>query len=128
MVDTIVEEDNQRSCPQRRSYSLALKTQILHECSQPGASIAGVAISHGINPNIVHKWRMNVRRGELVVADTPGFIPVNVRAQPVAPGDQVASTTGTIQVEVQRGSVHARISWPVQAGGDCAAWLRELLR
>lgn len=127
MVDTIVEEDIQPSRPQRRSYSLALKTQILRECSMPGASIAGVAISHGINPNIVHKWRMNVRRGELVVADAPGFIPVNVRAHPVAPGDQVAST-GTIQVEVRRGGVHARISWPVQAGGDCAAWLRDLLR
>src|SRR3546814_12651361 len=93
MVDTIVEEDIQPSRPQRRSYSLALKTQILQECSQPGASIAGVAIAHGINPNIVHKWRMNVRRGELVVADTPGFIPVNVRAQPVAPGDQVATAS-----------------------------------
>lgn len=127
MVDTIVEEDNQRSRPQRRSYSLALKTQILRECSMPGASIAGVAISHGINPNIVHKWRMNVRRGELVVADTPGFIPVNVQAQPVAP-DDLSSTTGTIQVEVQRGGVHARISWPVHAGGGCAAWLRDLLR
>ncbi|MBV6273467.1 transposase [Alcaligenaceae bacterium CGII-47] len=63
----------------------------MEEDIKPGASIAGVALSHGINPNIVHKWRMNVRRGELVVPDTQGFIPVNVQAQPVVRGEQMAS-------------------------------------
>ncbi|MBV6272406.1 transposase [Alcaligenaceae bacterium CGII-47] len=123
-----MEEDIKPSRPARRSYSLALKTQILQECSKPGVSIAGVALSHGINPNIVHKWRMNVRRGELVVPDTQGFIPVNVQAQPVVRGEQMTSPSATIQVEVQRGAVHARIRWPVQAGGECATWLRDLLR
>ncbi|MDE1557443.1 transposase, partial [Comamonas aquatica] len=27
------------------------------ECAQPGASVASVALSHGINANVVHKWR-----------------------------------------------------------------------
>ena len=41
----------------RRRYSAELKAQVLSQCAQPGASVAGVALSHGINANIVHKWR-----------------------------------------------------------------------
>lgn len=39
---------------QRRSYSKALKAQIVQECSLPGTSVASVALSHGINANVVH--------------------------------------------------------------------------
>ena len=41
----------------RRRYSAELKAQILSDCAQPGASVASVALLHGINANIVHKWR-----------------------------------------------------------------------
>ncbi|GAB3395937.1 transposase [Azotobacter armeniacus] len=40
---------------QRRSYSTAFKAQVVQECGQPGASVASVALSHGINTNVVHK-------------------------------------------------------------------------
>ncbi|MCW8226556.1 transposase, partial [Verminephrobacter eiseniae] len=33
------------------------KQQILSECAEPGASLARIALSHGINANVVHKWR-----------------------------------------------------------------------
>ena len=36
----------------RRRYSGELKAQILAECEAPGASVAKVALSHGINANI----------------------------------------------------------------------------
>lgn len=41
----------------RRKYGAELKQHILAECAQPGASVATVALSHGINANVVHKWR-----------------------------------------------------------------------
>ncbi|MBF3109352.1 transposase, partial [Pseudomonas aeruginosa] len=41
---------------QRRSYPKSFKAQIVEECTQPGASVAGVALSHGLNANLVHKW------------------------------------------------------------------------
>lgn len=40
----------------RREYSAELKTQVVQACRQPGASVAGVAMAHGINANIVHRW------------------------------------------------------------------------
>ena len=41
----------------RRRYSRELKAQVLAECDEPGASVAKVAMSHGINANILHGWR-----------------------------------------------------------------------
>jgi transposase len=34
----------------RRRYGAELKAQILGECNVPGASVAKVAMAHGINP------------------------------------------------------------------------------
>ncbi|GAA4350373.1 hypothetical protein GCM10023165_37720 [Variovorax defluvii] len=41
----------------RRVHSAELKARILAECRQPGASVSGVAIAHGLNTNVVRKWR-----------------------------------------------------------------------
>lgn len=42
--------------PKRRTYPKALKARIVDEYRQPGNSIAGVSLSHGVNANLVHKW------------------------------------------------------------------------
>lgn len=44
----------------RRRYDAEFKQQILAECAEPDASVASVALSHGINANVVHKWRRQV--------------------------------------------------------------------
>jgi transposase len=41
----------------RRHYSPEFKAQVMSECDVPGASVAKVAMSHGINTNVVHGWR-----------------------------------------------------------------------
>jgi len=46
---------------QRRSYPKSFKAQVVEECTQPGASVAGVALSHGLNANLVHKWIRRLR-------------------------------------------------------------------
>ena len=40
----------------RRTHSPEFKAQVLVACQQPGASIAAVALAHGLNSNVVHKW------------------------------------------------------------------------
>ena len=42
--------------PQRRTYSKSFKAQVIQECSEPGASIANIALGHSLNANLVHKW------------------------------------------------------------------------
>ena len=107
----------------RRRYSQEMKTQILAECQAAGASVASVAMKHGINANVVHSWR----RRELAPAAAPTlqatqFLPMNI--SPPEPADAVP----TIQVELRRGATTLSLVWPVAAAAQLAAWSRELLR
>ncbi|WP_342650949.1 transposase [Pseudomonas sp. REB1044] len=40
----------------RRSYPKQFKAQVVQECLQLGATVSSVAISHGINANVIRKW------------------------------------------------------------------------
>jgi hypothetical protein len=45
----------------------------------------------------------------------------------------MAQTTSTpapvdIQIELRRGATAMKITWPIAAATECAAWMRELLR
>lgn len=104
----------------RRRHSAALKSQVLSECAQPGASVARVALSHGINANVVHKWRRLAHAGAAPLP-VASFVPVALPAPTcAAPAD--------IRMELRRGATTMTITWPAAAAGDCAAWMRELLR
>lgn len=48
----------------RRRYSMATKAQVVAECTEPGASVAEIAITHDINANVVHRWRKLARGGD----------------------------------------------------------------
>jgi transposase len=108
----------------RRRYSQEFKAQVMAQCDARGASVAKVAMSHGINTNIVHGWRKLAREGGSLTTLTPrAFVPVTVEpgsAQPVA--------ERSIEVELRRGAVTMKITWPRSAASDFAAWTRELLR
>ena len=107
----------------RRHYSAELKEQILLECAQPGASVAKIAMAHGINANIVHGWRKLAR--EVIVPSLPArsFLPVTVAAEnrPAAPGHQ-------IELQLRRGPLTVKLSWPTSETAGLGIWLRELLR
>ena len=103
----------------RRRHSAEFKQQVLAECAQPGASVAGVALTHRINANLVQKWRRQARGdGGGAPGVDASFVPVAVSSV-AAPSSAVAPAA--IQIEVRRGAVSARIQWPLSAGAECAA-------
>ena len=107
----------------RRHYSTELKAQVMAQCDAPGASVAKVAMSHGINANVVHRWRQLVREGRTKVAPPPGeFVPValSTGALPGADSD--------IRIQLRRGATAMTINWPLSAAAECAGWLREWLQ
>ncbi|WP_222623039.1 IS66-like element accessory protein TnpA [Ramlibacter cellulosilyticus] len=104
----------------RRRHSAELKQQVLAECAQPGASVASVALSHGINANVVHKWR-RLAGGEETVATPAAFVPLSLPAP-------AASAVPDIHIELRRGAASVAVTWPVAAAVECAAWMRELLK
>jgi transposase len=106
----------------RRRYSAELKAEVLAQCDAPGASVAKVAMSRGINANVVHRWRQLAREGRTEAAPLRReFVPVPLTtAAPPGSG-------GEIRIQLRRGATAMTIAWPVSAAGDCAAWLREWL-
>jgi transposase len=40
----------------RRNYSISFKADLVEQCRQVGVSCSAVAISHGMNPNVLRRW------------------------------------------------------------------------
>jgi transposase len=81
-------------------------------------------MSHGINANVVHGWRKLARGASgLVVTSPPEFGPVAVEE-----GDVPRAGERGIEVELRRGAVTMKLTWPLTAAVVFAAWTRELLR
>ncbi len=104
----------------RRRHSAELKALILSECAAPGASVARVALSHGINANIVHKWRRGIDGTQPAVAK-PTFVSLPLPSPACAP-------VADIRIELRRGAASVAVTWPVAAAAECVAWMRELLK
>ena len=139
----------------RRRHSSELKRAVLAACNEPGASIAAVAMAHGLNANLVRKWRVGrgVKRtdaaADIVVEPTTTtsmppvsppppllsadakFVPIELTppaksARSEPAAQRDAAAAESIQVELRRGTLHLIVRWPTSAAGDCTAWLREL--
>lgn len=106
----------------RRSYSKEFKRQVIAECHETGNSIAGVALRHGLNANVVHKW-LRVHEAKVLSAPAPAFIelpsPRSVATSPTPPA---------IQIDVRRGDTTTTVYWPSFEAAACATWLNEWLR
>ncbi|PKO69489.1 MAG: hypothetical protein CVU22_04735 [Betaproteobacteria bacterium HGW-Betaproteobacteria-16] len=61
----------------RRYHSPELKGQIVAECQVTGASVASVALAHGINANIVHRW-MREQADSLLPTPRNEFVDLNL--------------------------------------------------
>ena len=46
----------------------------------------------------------------------------------VAPAPDVRAREERIEVELRRGALTMKVTWPMSAAADLAAWTRELLR
>jgi transposase len=131
-----------------KRYSEEIKTQVLGECDTAGAVIKAVAQKHGIPISLVHKWRYKakchaktqtgckttethttgsrIEIGNFVALPLVCGKPSKVPAQAPTPTDQSSDTD--IRIELQGGTSTVRVHWPLNAGAQCALWLRELLR
>jgi transposase len=119
-VDTMTSEKTAT----RKRYSEGLKAQVLAECDAAGASVAKVAMAHGINANIVHRWRKLAREGSgSVMGKSLEFVPVAVASVTMPPASE-----RYVEIELRRGSLSMKITWPASAAADLATWTRELLR
>jgi transposase len=109
----------------RRRFTAEFKARIVEACQQPDASVAGIALEHALNANLVHKWIREARRRE-PVSDTPAFVPVPIASTtaPVAAQSQAAERI-RLSIPSPKGTV--TIEWPASDAQGCRALLRDLL-
>ncbi|VVE59149.1 IS66-like element accessory protein TnpA [Pandoraea sputorum] len=107
----------------RRSYSKQFKSEVIAQCLAGGKSVAGIALEHGLNANVVHKWRRRAQAAQLA-APMPPFVAIATPAPAVA--DIVPRQA--IDIEVVRGDTTVPMQWPLDAATACAFWLRDWLR
>lgn len=114
----------------RRRHSKEFKTRIVAAFAAPGASVAAVAQSNGLNANLVHQWRrgrgFSAEGVAAVAAPAAKFVALALPPAPALPTAVV--TAQEIRMELNRGALKVSVSWPVSAASECATWLRELLR
>ena len=123
----------------RRRHADELKARVLAACAEPGASVAAVAQAHGLNANLVHKWRRGCGSAAhgaarpLRSAMTTGAefialtLPATTVAAPATNGQAIATPAADIRIEWRRGSAAIAVSWPVSAAPECARWLLQCM-
>lgn len=121
----------QKPSRRRRHHPEEFKQAVIEACCEAGASVAGIAMANGVNANQVRRWMRErgieppTRRSLMpTVGAESGIAPEFVQL-PLAPA---APASGDIRIEIRRGNAAIKVVWPIQASGDCAAWLRDWLR
>lgn len=131
-MDSLVKAPGRRT---RRRYDGEFKKSVIQACRQPGISIAAIALANGLNANMLRKWVIDADARREVGVEFKQSLPSTTaaRAAPTAvgfiplslPAPEVAQA---IRIELQRGPLTVTMTWPVSAAGECAIWMRELLR
>jgi transposase len=88
---------------QRRRHDPEFKQQVLAQCAEPGASVAQIALSHGLNANLVHKWRR--------LAGSVSYKPASPEFIPVALTPHASAPAPPIELDLQRGALCVRERW-----------------
>jgi len=111
----------------RRRYSAEFKAEAVAACQQLGVSMASVALTRGLNANLLRRWVVEAEQsGNLPVSphrasveNSSRFVPVPLMSSPAEPA---------IRIELRSSSGVVIVQWPVSAASECAALLRELTR
>lgn len=112
----------------KRRHSESFKQALVAACSEPGISVAGVALANGVNANQVRRWMRERgvapprRRPKMPAAvETAGeFLPLRLAAAP--------AEVPAIRIEIHRGNSTISVQWPTPAARECAEWLRDWLK
>jgi len=116
----------------RRNHSPEFKAQVLAACRQPGASIAAVALAHGLNSNVVHKWLAGIgmkRFGQSLPSEDEAapvapmqFMPVGVGSN----GPDGNTCSQGIRLDLDLGALQIKLNCAHGGGASVAALLHAV--
>lgn len=106
---TDVRISNRRGRP---NYPLEFKHRLAVASCEPGVSVAKLSLAHGINANMLFKWRRQYRAGELGVAGAAGvlLIPVDTSSKTLEPIEHAepAPVASSIEIDVAGATIRLR--------------------
>jgi transposase len=126
-LSTLSKQSNRLGRP---NYPRELKLRLAQQACEPGVSVSKLALEHGINANLVFKWRRYYLAGEFDIQTKPDLLPVAIVLEDgtAAPAQQssaeavpvVATATPAVgtgnKIEVQFADALVRIG----SGADVA--------
>jgi transposase len=100
----------------KRVYTLAHKRSVVELCLVPGASVARVALAHGINANLVRKWIDKCKADAIAPSPSlsPTLLPVTIAGVEPSPASELTAAAPSI-IEVDVHGARVRLLGPVQA-------------
>ena len=100
------------------------KCRIVEQTLKPGASVARVALAHGVNANQVFSWRRQYRQGLLGKRNA---LPVNLLPVHVSEARRLCDallTTAPSKVSIYFPSGHSRVGQWKRSAESCASATR----
>jgi len=114
-VDTESQSNNRKGRP---NYPVAFKHRVATAACEPGVSVSKLAQQHGINANMLFKWRRNLRAGLLTESTSRSaeFLPVVVQRAADRSAHSGAATSPPNFIEIVIADAVVRVN----AGTDAA--------
>jgi transposase len=115
-VDTVGQSNNRKGRP---NYPAEFKHRLATAACEPSVSVSKLAQQHGINANMLFKWRRDLREGLLTksASQSAHLLPVVMQHTPVRaalPSVPVPLPVGSIEIVIADAVVR------VSAGADAA--------
>jgi transposase-like protein len=116
-VDLVANLVRRRKSNGRCVYERAAKQALVLRCLQPGVSLAGTALAHGLNANLLRKWVVAYARQNGIPTTIDGrrragpvLLPVRAVVEPVVSA-AASGTDARIEIVVAGGTirVHGRV-------------------
>lgn len=99
MGTILVGEAEQKKRRRSTNYPLEFKRQLAQQACDESVSVAQLALQHGLNTNMLFRWRRQLRAGLLDTATQ--FLPVALEA---GPKDRASvEADGASRIEIQLG-------------------------
>ena len=108
-VDTDGQSNNRKGRP---NYPVEFKHRVATAACESGVSVSKLAQQHGINANMLFKWRRNLRAGLLTEATSrpPQFLPVVVQRSADRTARAGVTTSPTNFIEIVIADALVRVS------------------
>ena len=115
MAPSRVRRPTRKGCPNR---PVEFKRELAMSACAPGTSVAKLALEHGVNTNLLFKWRRQYRAGKFGAPD-----PAHTQSEPVEKPTPATSTGNSPSIQllpvIEVGTATVDSSTTVPSGPAC---------